>query len=227
MITATQAATTSSLATSEIDPKNTVMGKEDFLNLLVTQLKNQDPLNPTDSTEFTAQLAQFSSLEMLENINSNIETANEGQTSIGNTQAVSYIGKTVYASGNGINKVEGKDAAVNFELASNASSVYVNIYDDGGNLIKNIKTGSLASGENQIVWDGTDNNEGKVEDGTYYFKVYAYDQNDAGINATTYMINDINGVSYKDNQPYLNSGDIAIPLASVFRVMEKISEESN
>ena len=83
MITSTQAVTTSTESTDSVSQNNSVMGKEDFLNLLITQLKYQDPLNPTDSTEFTAQLAQFSSLEMLENINGNIELTNEGQNVIG------------------------------------------------------------------------------------------------------------------------------------------------
>jgi flagellar basal-body rod modification protein FlgD len=70
-----------------------ILGKNDFLNLLVTQLQHQDPLNPTESTEFTAQLAQFSSLEQLNNINDNLKNMELFQTSMTNSQAVSYIGK--------------------------------------------------------------------------------------------------------------------------------------
>ncbi len=74
-----------------------ILGKDDFLNLLVTQLQHQDPLNPAESTEFTAQLAQFSSLEQLNNINDNLKNMELFQTSVTNSQAVSYIGKEITA----------------------------------------------------------------------------------------------------------------------------------
>src|SRR5210317_754089 len=82
--------------------KSNVMGKDDFLNLLITQLQNQDPLKPTDSTEFTAQLAQFSSLEQLGNVNENLKQLQDFQASINNSQAVSLIGKEITATGNSL-----------------------------------------------------------------------------------------------------------------------------
>ena len=72
-----------------------ILGKDDFLSLLVAQLQHQDPLNPAEGTEFTAQLAQFSSLEQLSNINDNLENMELFQTSMTNSQAVSYIGKEI------------------------------------------------------------------------------------------------------------------------------------
>ena len=71
------------------------MDRDAFLSLLITQLQNQDPLNPTDSTEFTAQLAQFSSLEQLGNVNENLKQLQDFQASINNSQAVSLIGKEI------------------------------------------------------------------------------------------------------------------------------------
>ena len=77
-----------------------VLDKDAFLELLITQLQNQDPLNPTDSVEFTAQLAQFSSLEQLNNVNDNLEQLQNFQASINNSQAVALIGKDITANGN-------------------------------------------------------------------------------------------------------------------------------
>ena len=84
-----------------------ILGKDDFLNLLVAQLQHQDPLNPAESTEFTAQLAQFSSLEQLSNINDNLKNMELFQTSVTNSQAVSYIGKEITAKGNASAEVQG------------------------------------------------------------------------------------------------------------------------
>ena len=77
----------------------TVVGKDDFLKLLVAQLENQDPLNPMDGTEFTAQLAQFSSLETLQSIDGGLSDLNAAQSTLHNSQAVSLIGKTVLYEG--------------------------------------------------------------------------------------------------------------------------------
>ena len=71
------------------------LGRDDFLNMLVTQLQYQDPLNPMDSTDFTAQLAQFSSLEQLTNMSDQLKNLAAAQTALNNSQAVSYIGRTV------------------------------------------------------------------------------------------------------------------------------------
>ena len=91
--TTTGAAQTTGGPTQELD-------RDAFLNLLITQLQNQDPLDPTDSVEFTAQLAQFSSLEQLGNVNDNLKLLQDFQASINNSQAVSLIGKEITASGN-------------------------------------------------------------------------------------------------------------------------------
>jgi flagellar basal-body rod modification protein FlgD len=86
--------------------KTDILGKDDFLRLLVAQLKAQDPLNPMENTEFTAQLAQFSSLEQLSNVNENLKSLISYQTSTDNSQAVGFIGKTVNANGNLVKTME-------------------------------------------------------------------------------------------------------------------------
>lgn len=87
------------------------LGKEDFLKLLTNQLRNQDPLKPMDSTAFTAQLAQFSSLEQLFNINNGIEQMLSFQGSMNNGMAVDFIGKTVAAQ----DGVSGRVIGVEFD----------------------------------------------------------------------------------------------------------------
>ena len=88
-----------SRAAQTTESQKSVMGKDDFLQLLVTQLQNQDPLNPADATEFTAQLATFSSLEQLQNINTTLGDVSTSQTVLTNSQAVDYIGKQIQAIG--------------------------------------------------------------------------------------------------------------------------------
>ena len=114
--------------------QTSVMGKEDFLSLLITQLQNQDPLNPTDSTEFTAQLAQFSSLEQLGNVNDSLMELKNLQASINNSQAVSLIGKAITANGNSIQLTADGPVQYDFKLADDAVLIVASIYDrTGGN----------------------------------------------------------------------------------------------
>jgi len=94
----TNATTASTTASSESAAQTTVT-QDQFLELLVTQLRNQDPLNPQDSTEFTAQLAQFSSLEQLVNLNDGMESLIQYQNSIQNAYVTNLIGKTVGFAG--------------------------------------------------------------------------------------------------------------------------------
>ena len=212
-------ATNSTLSNSQTTTsKDEVMGKDDFLNLLVTQLKNQDPLNPMDSAGFTAQLAQFSSLEQLTNVNSNLEKMITSQSDMSNYQAISYIGKNVFSYGNQINLSEGVSDNVHFELNGNAKNVSIQIYDSSSKLVRTIEENDMKSGSNTYSWDGLNSNGNSVSDGTYTFKVYAYDVNDQMVDSVTFTDNKITGITYHEGDFYLNSGNISIAEKNIFKV---------
>ena len=205
---------------------NNILGKDDFLNLLVTQLQHQDPLSPMDSAEFTSQLAQFSSLEQMNNINTNLEVLQLYQASINNSQAVGFIGKTIKALGNSIGVADGVADQIHFELAENASSVIAHIYDSHKNLVKTIQPGGLNAGEQSVEWDATDNDGNKVPDGTYTFEMIATDTDAKPVSVTTLITASVSGVAFKDNITYLLAGNQEIPIGSVFEVMEKLKPEN-
>ena len=200
--------------------EKTVLGKEDFLKLLVAQLANQNPLNPMDSTEFTAQLAQFSSLEQLTNMNKNLGYLRLYQASINNAQAVNFIGKTVKASGNSISVKDGAPDQIQFDLAGDAAEVNIYVYDSSDNLVKTINCGSLSDGEQSIEWDGTNDDGETVSDGTYTFEVSAADANGETIEASTYMTVEVTGVIFKEGNAYLLAGDIEISMNDIIEVTE-------
>ncbi len=137
--------------------KESALGKDEFMNLLVAQLQNQDPLNPMDSTAFTSQLAEFSSLEQLSNVNENLEYLKMYQSSINNAQAVSFIGKNIDAVGDSIQLESGENEEIHFELNQDSSSVFINVYSDVGGLVKIIENGLMGKGKQSVEWDGTDN----------------------------------------------------------------------
>ena len=203
-----------------------ILGKDDFLNLLVTQLRHQDPLSPMESAEFTSQLAQFSSLEQMNNVNTNLELLQLYQASINNSQAVDFIGKTIKAQGNSIGVADGIADQIHFDLAENAIDVIIHIYDSQRNIIKTIQPGDLNAGAQGVEWDVTDNDGNKVPDDTYTFEVIATDTDTNPVSATTLITASVRGVSFKDGTTYLLAGNQEIPIGSVFEVMEKLKSES-
>jgi flagellar basal-body rod modification protein FlgD len=197
-----------------------ILGKDDFLNLLVTQLQHQDPLNPADSTEFTAQLAQFSSLEQLNNINDNLKNMNLFQNAITNSQAVSFIGKTITAAGNTLQLKAGQPAECHFELASAASLAAITVYDAGGGFVKAFETGPLQSGRQTAVWDGTDRSGNQAPPGLYRFEVQAVDAGNANIGVTPLISSIVTGVSLKNQTASLITELQTIAIDDVIDVSE-------
>jgi len=200
--------------------QNNTMGKDAFLSLLVTQLQYQDPLNPMDSTDFTAQLAQFSSLEQLNDVNDNLEYMHLYQASINNSQAVSFIGKEVTASGNSV-RLNGEDPSdLNFELSGNAAQVTAFIYDSSGRLARTIEVNRLEPGMRSITWDGINNDGSQSPEGEYTFDVMAADINGNNLEVTPYMTGKVTGVTFRDNTTYLVLDGQEVAVGSVIEVSE-------
>ncbi len=194
------------------------MGKDAFLRLLVTQLQNQNPLNPADSTEFTAQLAQFSSLEQLSNINQNLETLNLFQASINNAQAVSLIGKQVLARGNSIEKQGSQPVHCEFELEAAAARVVMSIYDSTGGFVRELVGGSQPEGRRSLVWDGRDRNGSPAADGLYTFEIQAEGSDGKKVAAGSLIRGQVGGVTLEGGTPQLMVGERRLAFGNVLQV---------
>ena len=194
------------------------LGRDAFLNLLITQLQNQDPLNPTDSTEFTAQLAQFSSLEQLGNVNDNIKQLLNFQASSNNSQAVALIGKGITASGNSLDLAQDRPVGCDFKLDRNADVVAVSIYDRSGGFVNSFEGRNLTAGKHTLDWDGIDQNGNPAAPGNYTFEVMAADANGASIETTTFFSGKVDKVIFEDNTTYLISGDQRVALGDVVEI---------
>ena len=190
---------TSTSSTSTTTTGSSELGRDDFLNLLVTQLQYQDPLNPMDSADFTAQLAQFSSLEQLTNMNEQLEALVTAQSNLNNSQAVSYIGRTVLAEGNATFITDGDAEPLQIELEESAAEVYVGIYDDTGDLVSTLSTDAMAAGRGTIEWDGTDMDGNALPDGDYWFEVTAVDSSGDEVEVSTLSSGQVSGVSFGDD----------------------------
>lgn len=205
--------------------QTSAMGKEDFLNLLIAQLQNQDPLNPTDSTEFTAQLAQFSSLEQLGNVNQNLMELKDFQASINNSQAVSLIGKAITANGNSIQLTDDGPVQCDFNLAEDADLIVASIYDSTGKFVTEFESQNLSAGSHSLLWDGTDQNRNRMANGNYTFEIQAADANGRDIDTTTFFNGRVDRVTFENNTSYLIAGNQKVALGDVIEIAASEKEK--
>lgn len=195
-----------------------VLGKDDFLHLLITQLQNQDPLNPADATEFTAQLAQFSSLEQLNNVNDNLEQLQNFQASSNNSQAVSLLGKEITAKGNFLQLTAGESTGCDFSLARDADTVVATVYDSAGGFVTSFTIQNMAAGQHTLPWDGMDKDGNPAIDGSYTVEIQAADADGQKIKSETFFTGLVDKVTFENNTPFLISGDQKIAVGDVTKV---------
>jgi flagellar basal-body rod modification protein FlgD len=215
----------STSTTNNLYNSNTqTLGKDDFLKLLVTQLQNQDPLNPTDSTEFVAQLAQFSSLEQLTSVNDNLKTVQLFDQSINNAQAVNFVGKSIKASGSMFELGDGETHEIQYQLGEDAAAVYVSIVNSSGETVRKIEMDQMATGQQSVVWNGADENGNAVSGGTYSFSVQAKNKDGEAMSTAAYIQETVTGVSYHDGNTYLLAKGTEIPYYAIMEVTEPVKK---
>lgn len=195
------------------------LGKQDFLELLTTQLKSQDPMNPMKGQDFAAQLAQFSSLEQLLNINETLtgQSTSNGLLAerINSSMAAGFLGKEVQASGTALQWTGDGEVPLSFDLASPASDVTVKIKDATGQPVFEQDMGSLNAGFHELAWDGTDANGNEVPRGSYTFSIEAADSNGDMVDTTPYLSGTVDRVTFGSNGPMLWVNGKQIPLNQV------------
>lgn len=207
---------------------NGTIDKDDFLLLFVTQLQNQDPLSPMDTNELTAQTAQFSSLEQLQNINDKMEYLLKYQSAIFDENAVSFIDKNVKATIDSVALNAGVPVDLNFDLEKDADGVYVYIYDTYGDLVREInQTSPTSAGENRVTWDGNYNDGSRAPDGDYFVEIRAMDSDGITFVGVPFFEDIVTAVNYWNGTAYLTVGNREVPIGSVQKVTGADIDPSN
>ena len=194
------------------------MGKDDFLKLLIAQLAAQDPLDPMGAQDFSAQLAQFSGLEQMTNVNTNLEIIQKLETALQNTSSVNLIGKTVESNGNAFNHVSGASDVLAYSLDRNAESIRIDIYDSSGKQIDLVKLGNQGQGKNTVSWDGNDRQGNPVPVGTYSFTVSAEDTSGIPIQVDTFSSGLVTDVVFGEDEIYAVVNGKELPISTIKRV---------
>lgn len=193
-------------AKSESTKKNEYAdNKEMFLQLLVAQLSNQDPLNPAEDTEYIAQLATFTQVEELQNLNVSMNTLVEAYDRQQFISATSLLEKRILAAGSTVSKITDSKTGeygvtpVYFTSEADMSNVTINVYGPGGYTIYSEELGALQAGSYPFTWDGTYSATGTaVKDGVYNFAVVAYDLNGNRVLTTNQVFGDVTQVEKTD-----------------------------
>ncbi len=209
---------------SQTEAASKLLDKDAFMKLLVAKLSNQDPLNPMADEAFVAQLAQFSSLEQLQNMNTNLQQDIQwnyllSQT-ISNTMATSLIGRTVRADSSALYIKDGGSANVVMTLDRPVTDLTVTIHDENGRVVRTFSQQDTAAGDVVINWDGTDDTGSQCAAGTYTVEVSATDVNGNSYTPDQFLEGVVSGVTYRDGIALLNVDGQQLPLASVLEVKE-------
>jgi flagellar basal-body rod modification protein FlgD len=200
-------------------PVGSVLGKEQFLELLIAQLKHQNPLQPLQDQEFIAQMTQFSSLEQLQNMNTTLSQNAEwdllmAQT-INNTMAASLIGREVDAGAALVAVSDGEVSPITFETSKYAVNGTITIYNAAGETVRVIPVADLQAGEHSISWDGKDSGGGELPPGSYSFAVDLYGADGQSLEVDAYLRGTVTGVKYVQGQAFLEVNGALVPLRDV------------
>ena len=189
-----------------------------FLNLLVTQLQNQDPLDPMDANEFTNQLVQFANVEQQIQQNANLEQLITIQKTSQVANLVNYVGKTVRAVSSAF-QVNGAGADLSYQLEAPATKSTITIRNVAGDVVFS-GNGEIDAKTHAFTWDGKDNDGIQVPDGVYSFAVSASDIDDRLINVQHMVSGHVTSAGSAGGAVNLYMGEVSIPLENVLSIEE-------
>jgi len=198
--------------------ENDALGKDAFMQLLVTQLKNQDPLDPMESREMISQLSELTGVERLAAIDQRLAALEVGTAGMANAQTSELVGKNVTATGTNLRLDTLGDASASFRLDGSAESVDVTIRDGSGRTIKTLELGARGVGQHEIVWDGTDDAGQRVGPGRYTVEYEARREGGATVPVDTTIQGRVDEVSYENGFAELVVGGSRLVLGDVVSI---------
>jgi flagellar basal-body rod modification protein FlgD len=193
-----------------------VLGKDEFLQLLITKLRYQDPLKPVTDEDFVAQLAQFSTLEQMNQISEGISTSNQWDflqmQSINNTMAANLIGKEVMASYGGVFLQADGNATISYTTDTFAQQIRFTIKNEAGETVASFTRDNVPIGSAQIEWDGRDSLGNRLPEGYYVVEATGVTEAGEAFEPKLSLVGIVQSITYKDGGAFLrvNGSDIAL-----------------
>ena len=197
------------------------LGKDfnQFLTLLTTQLQNQDPLNPMDSSEFTNQLVQFSQVEQAINTNQKLDNLLSLQLSNASGMALGYVGLDISYLSSELNYDGTTPVKVSYSLESQANISKINVLNADGAVVYSAD-GSKNAGKSEFTWNGRMTNGLNAPAGTYTVRIDALDGDNKTIKTTSVVTGRVRGIETQNGVINLLVGDRAVPMANVINASQ-------
>lgn len=174
--------------------KKSELGQQDFLKLMSAQLNNQDPMKPMQDGEFFNQIAQFSAVSGINELQQSFSQVADAMFSSQALQASGMVGRTVMVNSNQIMYDQGTSASGSVDLPAGTDHLYLSIYDSSGETVNRIDLGSQSGGTVNFVWDGRDSKGNEMTSGNYYVRAEA-NYGKENIALDTYMSRRVDSVS--------------------------------
>lgn len=188
--------------------KHNQLDKDSFLKLLSHQLQNQDPMEPVDQKKFAADLAQFSQLEQLANLNAKFENMGNNQPAEVKFHGASFLGKEVLTSGTSLDYAGDKSwVTLPFSIEENAKEVSVRLFDSKNQMVAEIKKENLSVGNHQVTWDGEMNDGSPALKDKYRMEIIGTNVNGETFRAQTQSSGKVTGVAFESGETVLSLAD--------------------
>jgi len=185
------------------DTSDATKTQDQFLKLLIQQLKNQDPMNPMDSAATTTQLAQISTVTGVEKLNTTMSTLATSFTSGQSYQAAALIGRSVMAPSTTL-PLSGSKAEAQIDVPDGAARVSMTVYDSTGKKVDELSVSTAKSGKQSVAWDGTDSSGNKLPDGNYVMSAIAVKADGSSTPLKTYSYVKVDSVAVASDGVKLN-----------------------
>lgn len=198
------------------------LGKDDFLRIMITQMKNQDPTNPFKAEQMAAEMAQFTSVEQLQNMNRGIEKLATANQPVERMAMLNLIGKSVTVDRDRFSHVEGQNDSLTYRLPRDAKETRMVIISEQGEVVLEKDLGANKAGEGTFAWDGLKSNTLPAKSGNYIMRLEAKDDRGQAIQIDPRSKVNVVGVSFEGGEAVLLVGDNRqqekIPMKSVIRI---------
>lgn len=200
---------------------NDKLDKDAFLKLMIAQMKHQDPTNPLKSHEMAAQLASFTSVEQMSNINSTLQEMKNGQKPMENFQVLSLIGKSVSGDSAKVSRMKGdKEHDFQYALPDDAAEVTIKVKDPSGETARVYELRDIKKGENKLTWNGQDERGTDLPEGDYQFVVEAKTATGKKLSVKSDFDGMITGVNYSPEGPVLLIGNQTVKMKDVRKIID-------
>lgn len=200
---------------------NDKLDKDAFMKIMLVQMKNQDPTNPLKSHEMAAQLAQFTQLEQLQNINTNLDEMKAQAKPSESFQSLNLLGKVVAGDSSKVYRSKGdRDHDVTYVIPSAAKTVKVTVTNEVGDVVRTASLNNVKAGSNSWTWNGKDNKDVTLPAGNYKVQVEALASNDQKISVKTDFEGTITGVNFSPQGTLLMVGNQAVRLQDIRKIVD-------